>query len=512
MQLLGQKKCVRLEDIDIEYLNILPTKRWLSSLKKGWYIFSNENIVFEGETFKIYGDISLIPFPKTEENARDFYFRKELFFYENELLFTLEEAIYLTEKIPSHIVPGYYFVSGTGKIKCLSEYEIHTNNFGCSGTREQIERLPEEVLYYLSKISGEDVKITASLKYVGSVGTTGYAKATRCLTEALRFSKISYTFEPVFQDNHPILEDTSNLIRITDNQEYSTVIFHAVPCSSLARRMKEEKSKGKKILLITIWETLRIPKIWKECLEQADLVLNPVNWNMESFEKICAVKYFPHPVIGELYTPSGSIYTFYTISEWTGRKNIALLIRAFDEEFGAIENVKLLIKTSSFEEEDLKTISISKKIEIIYNTLSEQEIDNIHRQGCCYVSTAASEGMGYGICEAVMRGRPVISGSFGGQLEYAKGIYYVSTSLEKIKYCCKELLIHKKCGEKCLINPLYDFEDVWGLPNIDDLKRTMRYLFEKNIRYSTEPRDYLLHHFSIQKVGENFQKILEEFI
>jgi glycosyltransferase involved in cell wall biosynthesis len=367
-------------------------------------------------------------------------------------------------------------------------------------------RVMGKVSDFVESVPYPSQNLHAPIKYVGNVGVTGYAKACRNLTRSLREVGIDYIFE--VHHGHPIVDDLPNCERISSSEEYHTIIIHAVPTYLVKERIEREKEANKRTILITVWETLKIPQQWNECLAAADLVLTPNTWNLSAFEEVCCAQYLPHPVAGCLLPPSQGKYRFYSINEWTGRKNLDLLVRAFCEEF-VEDNVELYLKTSSFSEADKNNLPSNPRITIDTRVLSEEEIENIHRDGCCYVSLASSEGLGYGCCEAAMAGRIVISTSFGAQVEYLKGAMFVGTTLTPAKYCVKTTTAHRRCGKTCLVNPLYNSEELWGTPDIFDVRRTMRYVYSKDIRHSETARDYLEASFGYVAIGDRLKKILE---
>ncbi len=126
-------------------------------------------------------------------------------------------------------------------------------------------------------------------------------------------------------------------------------------------------------------------------------------------------------------------YLFYSIFEWTDRKNPATLIRAFWDEFHAGEKVGLLIKTYFRNFTLGNKRMIRNKIVNIKDSLPEgkyppvllyldlmdrQQVWRLHLTGDCYVSAHRGEGWGVPQVEAALAGKPFISTGYGGAHEY----------------------------------------------------------------------------------------------
>lgn len=496
MQFLGFKEITNISDISRNYINKISSKRLYSSLPEGYFYVleygKNSDILFS------------IPYKKivNRENIETIE--------SSQIREYLELGKYF---ICSDII--YFDLDDCPRLYNVDEFEIPRTSMNCRissvGTIENSGKqyFPSEIAYYITAISGVSKTSEASLKYLGNVGSSGYAKSCRSLTQALRSVGIDYIFEPT-KITEAIPEDSHNMLRYSEYQDYDTIIIHEVPTDWIAKRIKDEKAKNKKVILITVWETLNFPDSWKAIFKLADIVALPSLWNI-----FPNAEYLPHPVIEYPITLSTeSSYVFYTINEWTGRKHIEDIIEAYSREFSPSENVLLIIKTSSIKKEDIDKYLIKYSnlppIEIILDKLSDKQIEDIHKRGCCYISLPGSEGMGYGLCEASMRGKPVICTSFGAQLEYVKGIYYVSTTLEKAKYCNKNSSLHESCREHCRINPFYNSGELWGRAVIKDVSRTMRYLFDKNIRLETTARDYLLYYYSCKSIGKQLSALLQK--
>jgi glycosyltransferase involved in cell wall biosynthesis len=514
MQFLGYKDILANEEIDNRYINRFLSKRInITSKLDVYYVFSygkKSSFLFSTKSDFTPIDISLVEIVSNDQINQ--YLSENKYFICSETL--IYEDIF---KYPSRNIRNLDQEINNLKNSSLKKINISITSLGEIIYEGSFEYDRNEIIFYLSHFyQGKNNKtFVATIKYFGNVGVTGYANACRQLTKSLRDIGKEYIFEPICK-REPILEDVPNLSRYSTYTDYSIAIFHEVPSQYLYSRIIKEKDKGKKTVLITIWETLNVPQDWKKCISAVDIVLYPSNWNLNCFKEFnSSTFYLPHPVEEiELSDLNSSSYTFYTINEWTNRKHIDDIIESYIKEFDSSEDVRLIIKTSSITNEDI--IKIIQKysltpppIEIITKNLTEKEINELHDQGHVFISLSGSEGMGYGLCDSAMRGKVIITTSFGAQLEYIKGIWVVSTVLENCSYCDKRSSFHSSCEKKCLINSNYSDKDVWGRVVIDDVRRTMRYLYEKNIRRDITARDYLIRHYNSKCIGKKFIDYLD---
>lgn len=126
-------------------------------------------------------------------------------------------------------------------------------------------------------------------------------------------------------------------------------------------------------------------------------------------------------------------FLFYSIFEWTDRKNPEELLQAYWEEFDGHEDVGLVIKTyfRNFTLSNRRMIKnqiqvlkaksgIIKppKVFLYLDLMDRQQIMRLHKTGDVYVSAHRGEGWGIPQVEAALAGNPIISTGYGGCAEY----------------------------------------------------------------------------------------------
>lgn len=192
------------------------------------------------------------------------------------------------------------------------------------------------------------------------------------------------------------------------------------------------------------WETDRVPEDFASGLNLCNEVWTGSKANADAIKKAGVDKpvyIFPQPMETDRVWPDkyhiegfdGQL--FYSIFEWTDRKNPGDLLNAYWQEFQNDENVGLLIKTyfrnftlpnkQMIKEQIniLKSRSGLKKFPRVFlylDLMDRREIMRIHQTGDVYVSAHHGEGWGVPQVEAALAGNPMISTGWGGCHEYFK--------------------------------------------------------------------------------------------
>jgi len=151
-------------------------------------------------------------------------------------------------------------------------------------------------------------------------------------------------------------------------------------------------------------------------------------------------------------------YIFYTIGNVADpRKNINALLNAMANFPGA----HLLIKATCNQ-----PIQVNHpRVTIINGLLTDEQMENVHAKGHCYVNCSHSEGVGMGAVEAALRNKPVIITDYGGLKEYVKTPFVVKCNLGPIGFD----------------DFLFTRDLVWGHPSYEDLVSHMATCYEQRL-------------------------------
>lgn len=178
-----------------------------------------------------------------------------------------------------------------------------------------------------------------------------------------------------------------------------------------------------RIISHSMWESTLVPKEHVDEINRvASLQYVPCRQNLESF-RACGVRvpmkimhYGVDPVqFPYLERCHPNSFTFGSFGDFSVRKGIDVLIRAFEEEFPLNEPVRLLLKTTGsppdYEIRDSRVILVS-------DYLDQQRLLEFLRQMDVFV--LPSRGEGFGLCglEAMATGLPVIATNWSGPAEY----------------------------------------------------------------------------------------------
>ena len=303
------------------------------------------------------------------------------------------------------------------------------------------------------------------------------------------------------------------------------IIQHYLP------NLFEYNGKVKNIGLFA-WETDRLPLTWVDRINQ---MLDEV-WVINNQQKQACIdsnvkktiKVVPHAVNVEkfckTYEPLDQIrnvvndnFIFYTVCEFGRRKNLEALLRAFHSEFEPYEPVELILKinksglseeqTSSILSEFCKSVKTNlrkfnnvnhyKRDITITNNVTEESIMRLHSTCDCYVNTSFGEAWCIPLVDSLGLGKAVIAPEHTGFLDY-------------LDNSCAWLVPTNKVPCFVTDNDLYDCSQNWWQININELRKTMRKVY--NNHEERQKKSVLakqrVYDYSYQKIGNLIQGIL----
>ena len=177
-----------------------------------------------------------------------------------------------------------------------------------------------------------------------------------------------------------------------------------------------------RIVSHSMWESTLVPREHVEQINRAvSLQYVPCRQNLESF-RACGVQ-VPIKILHygadtdqfrylDRYHPDS--FAFGSFGDFTFRKGIDVLIRAFEDEFRPGEPVRLLLKTGSTPGFEIR----DPRITLVSGYLDQQGLLELLRQMDVFV--LPSRGEGFGLCglEAMATGLPVIATNWSGPADY----------------------------------------------------------------------------------------------
>jgi len=365
-----------------------------------------------------------------------------------------------------------------------------------------------------------------SVKYVSAWGDpSGYGAAARSFINALYVSGVNITLETIAQMPESTQQGiTERICRALQNRSipYSTVIIHLTPDAYPIYKEKDKYNIGH-----LFWETDRLPKewiipcnqmdeIWTASEQQAEMMRNSgVTIPIYSFAQPIDITKKYETIIPYKTNPAPG-FLFYSIFQWVLRKNPKVLLNAYWKEFTEQENVTLLLKTyrityveQEFDliKEDIKNwkkelgLKHYPKIFLTSSLLTDAEMLRLHETGDCYVNSSSGEGWSRPVQEAMLLGKPVISGNNGGITDYlSESQYYTVAS-------------HPVAAEVASWIPWYTADMSWKVLDEDTLRAQMRYIYdnrEQAMFTGKTAQRFVLDNFSYQTVGEKLRQRLQE--
>jgi glycosyltransferase involved in cell wall biosynthesis len=229
-----------------------------------------------------------------------------------------------------------------------------------------------------------------------------------------------------------------------------------------------------------VCETPTIPEYWAQQARYFDEIWTASKFCQDAISKSVRIPVItiPHPVQNQSPTQrieksragaSHGCFNFLTVFNTFSdaeRKNILFCIRAFLEAHGTTSNVRLTVKVSNLEHDQLlakKLSLITRKysnIHIISGYVKDSEIQHLYDNADAYVSLHRAEGFGLTISDAISRGIPVITTGYSGNMEFCE-----AADIRIVRYELREV------GHDRL---RYRRNDVWAEPDLEDAVAAFR--------------------------------------
>lgn len=299
--------------------------------------------------------------------------------------------------------------------------------------------------------------------------------------------------------------------------DYNIKVLHATP-----DEYKRLAEKGKYNIGFCYWETDRIPESFADGLQYVDEIWTASQANVDAIKNAGVKKpiyIFPQPQEVDIEwpdkyeIPAFEGYLFYSIFEWTDRKNPEVLIRAFLEEFDEKRGVGLLIKTYFRNFSYVNKKMIRSKIELIKSSMAlknpppiflyldlmdNHQILRFHKTGNCFVSPNRGEGWGIPQVEAVLAGNKVITTGYGGVAEYLE-----NTNANILPYKMKKLqgMTHSR---------FYEQNQNWADVSQKDVQSAMREAYNNRDQADENTALSVVQEFNFTNVGDSMANRLKK--
>lgn len=364
-----------------------------------------------------------------------------------------------------------------------------------------------------------------NVRYVGPcLDYSGYGEACRHDIGALHQAGVGLTLEvPKHTLEIADFGELGDLCISLQNRaiDHKVTILHTTPNIYQKYLNPNDYNIGR-----VFWETDKLPpdfaygvqmvqEIWTGSEFNAQAIRNAGITDIPIFIIPEAIK-APEGTIREFEVPNKSDYRFYSIFEWSQRKNPQALLEAFWKEFEDEDDVSITLKVfiDSFRPDKRKELKNKfkkvkkslnlKKYAPVYlatNLMNRSDIYRIHKSFDCYVSAHRGEGWGIPQMEAMLLGNPVISTDCGGIHEYIDDV-------AKLVPC--EMVPVRDVDK----NGIWYLPDQnWAAVDIAELRKEMRWCYENRDKakaMGSRAEKRVRELFSFDAVGKKMKDRLSE--
>lgn len=315
---------------------------------------------------------------------------------------------------------------------------------------------------------------------------SGYASAARDYVRALDKAGCDIVTRDLTYDggNFP-RSDREKELANRNVRDVDIIIQHTTP-------NEMEPKEGLFNVGAFCWETDRIPDLWVEQLNKMQLILVPCEENLEvarrcgvfvPIEKVhyaCDTQRYQQDVAPYEIPQIDKTFKFLAVCQYSKKKGIDPLLKAYLSEFTPNDKVSLILKTyfgpNDGPEETQKMMNIIQiiknamrlkgypPIHLIHEVLSFDKVDRLYATADCYCLPSRGEGWGVPHFDALGYGLPAIA----------------------TEGTAPEEFITPECGWLVKSHPspvvdmphphdfLYTARENWHEPEVGDLKRCMR--------------------------------------
>jgi glycosyltransferase involved in cell wall biosynthesis len=239
------------------------------------------------------------------------------------------------------------------------------------------------------------------------------------------------------------------------------------------------------------WETTKLDPLWVDCCNKFDAIFVESAWSVDVFRNSGVKKpiyLVPNCVDVNRFKPKEQVtkgtYTFYSIQQWTERKNGIGLLKAYFNAFTSADDVRLVLKTyltrveAKQDQRDIikdhieglkKSLNLLTgypPVYLITEKLTPEALDTMHQECDCYALLDRGEGLGLPYMDAAAAANPIIATDFGGSRQFLNEFnsYPVNYQLTFV--------------DNMTWSPYYRGEQMWAEPNLPHAAELMRYVFD----------------------------------
>lgn len=374
------------------------------------------------------------------------------------------------------------------------------------------------------------------IKYYGAFyDNSGYGEAARYNVKAInelgipiKITNVSFAPQPsLFKEDVQFFEELSS-----KDIEYNLCIYHFTP-ENVPRFLE----KGKINIIHTTWETNKLHPHWVPICNSVNAILVPSSWNIEVFRNsgvTVPILKFPHifnvnkfdgvePL--NAFERFNNTLKFYSVFQWSERKNPYGLIRTYLSEFNEKDDVVLFLKTyvaNGTKKDALWVIdeinniksSIVKdvgqnfpKMVALTDIMDEKMLNSLHKSMDVYLAPVRGEGFGMPILDAVLAERNIIATGYSAQMDFLNRDIHSLLNYQLTTVCDMNWV------------PWYLSDQYWAEADLSQFAEKLRFYYmywknnEKQLPFEKERKEwakYISNEYSKETVIERLLEQLNE--
>lgn len=195
---------------------------------------------------------------------------------------------------------------------------------------------------------------------------------------------------------------------------------------------------GKLNIGYTMWETDKLPEHWIRLCNLMDHIFVPSKFCLKTFKE-CGVKNVSVvPILTNttkfskvkrnenLHSLVEDKFVFYSIFQWSERKNPTALLNSYYSKFGSEDKCILILKSYIGNDNERNREEIAARVKDYRNNIkrnnkdyprvmciadqtSDEQVLQIHKHGDCYLAPVRGEGWGLPVFDAALIGNKIIA-------------------------------------------------------------------------------------------------------
>lgn len=319
--------------------------------------------------------------------------------------------------------------------------------------------------------------------------STGYGSSSARILKALGNAGKVMTYPRPMDDGSPGIVEEDCAVGVA----YSAAFMDSM-----------DKLSNPYRILYTMFEADRWPKDWVRVCDTANQVWVPSGFCRETLvDSGCKAPVYVVPLgidpdqyyPGDPFVEKEGVFTFGYAGAWQMRKGTDLLIKAFREEFGGSDDVRLCIKAWNMLSSQIPNDS---RIIVEDGIWSVADMRKFYQSLDLFVMPTRGEGFGLTPLEAMACGCPVAVTDWGGCKDYL-GDHALRIAVDRLESC----------------NGYHGSEGSWARPSVHSIRYCMRWAYENRkqcAELGAKGLHYVLNNWQYSVTADRIAALLKDTV